>query len=105
MTGKKKDHWGSLASLLGKAPKQEPEPELPEAAAESAAADPSEPPRPAAPPPKPIQRAPKLAPPKPAPKRRDHWGSVLGQLGVQAPPEPEPEPPVAFEPQVEAASP
>ena len=27
MTGKKKDHWGSLASLLGMAPKQEPEPE------------------------------------------------------------------------------
>jgi hypothetical protein len=116
MTGKKKDHWGSLASLLGMAPKAQPEPELeqPEPVVQAkeepaeSAAPPSPPPAPAQKPaPRAARPAPtKATPPMPAPKRRDHWGSVLGQLGVEGLPEPEPEPEsaVAFEPQVEASS-
>src|SRR5262245_55200152 len=101
MTSKKKDPWRSLAAQLGLAA---PEPEIEEPAA------PSEPPsavsnvsapsatsellvtpaepfpvdaqseQPAAPP-----EPPPVVLPKPAPvkKKRDHWGSVLGLLGLQ----------------------
>jgi len=124
MSGKMKDHWNSLASLLGMGGKTEKE-EAPPASAETATPEaslvmgaeeatsqavPQTPPAPPPPAPRPAPRREAARKPKPAPqsapKRRDHWGGVLGQLGLEAPPpEPEPEPEPVRPPPRQAAPP
>jgi hypothetical protein len=124
MSAKKKDTWSSLASFLGIGGATEPEAETPESPAVAEAAEPA----PAAKPAPSIAvevaatnaavelkvtdllnnasaQAAEASPPSAsaaAPKKRDRWDSLLGQLGLAAPvteplaPEPQPEPPPKF---------
>ena len=119
MTAKKKDHWSTLASILGMGGSREPEQETPEPTPQEetvAATIPS----PVELPPPVIVEPPPVAPvvekvapvapapaAPPAPKRRDHWGSLLGQLGLgSVEPEPvAPPPPPVPAPVAKASKP
>lgn len=94
----KKSHWASLANVIGaKTPPETPAPPPAKPVEEPEAQSP-----PPAPPPPPAAPKPPVKP-KPEPRKtRDHWGAVLGALGLRAP-EPEPEP--ELEPEPEPAPP